>query len=472
MKLTQNNMRISAVAAMSVMSCHSLFAAEYTAKLDAFERSIKLEATAITEKGVPVMIKPLVWKEVKIEKFLPHGSPVEKGEKLIWIETKLLDEKIDDLRKEREKQKLILESAELELLALKTSTAEALAKAERVYDQFQEDYNHYKKVTKPVKLSDIEYSVKSATDYLSYEQEELDQLLKMYAEDGLTEETEEIIVKRTKHGVARAKRELEKAEREAEYEKNVVIPREDLDWKSNAEANAMQWEQTQKNLPLALKLKELDVDKIQRDDEKSEQQLVDLNTDRTSLEFLAPADGVVYIGEFKNGKWLHEQARKALVVGGMIPESLTMMTIVPKDAKLTFCAFLDEKQKNIFSSDLKGSVRLQSNPWMSIPAKGSLLSELPSIDQQWMVTFSTQEDLPERVKIGAKAEITMVSASKDKVLTIPVNAVESKPDGKYTVRIKMAEGEPQVINVELGRQAGDKVEVISGLKDGQVILTP
>lgn len=472
MKSLHNKLFTPVVASALMVSSITLSAGEHTAKMGEFEQIIKLEATAIAEKGEPISINPAVWKEVKIEKFLPHGSAVKKGDKLLWVDTKALDEKIGEFTKERELQKLTLENAELELVSLKINTADSLVKSELEYKRFQEDYDYYKKVTKPQQISDLEYKVQRAVDYLSYSQEELDQLLKMYEEDGLTEETEEIIVKRTKHELISSKRSLEEAEREAGHEKETVIPRIDLDWKVTATAKKVAWEMTQKTLPIALKMKELEIEKLRHDDKKSEQALNDLKSDRKLFEFLSPADGVVYFGEFKDGKWLNESARKAMVIGGGIPAAMNLMTIVPNDTKLQFSAYLTEKQKLLFSPDLKGNLRLQSNPWESISAEGELVSGHPDFDHQWLVSFSTKEALFADVKVGAKAEVTLVVPSSKKVLSIPVNAVESKPDGSYAVRLKMAEGEPEVIKVELGRQAGDKVEVLSGLKDGQVILTP
>ncbi len=460
------------MASALALSAITLHAGEHTAKAGKFEQIIKLEAAAIPEMGYPVSIKPAVWSSVKIEKFLPHGSPVKKGEKLLWIDTEALDEKIKEFTKERVKQKLMLENSELELASLKTSTAESLAKAKLEYQRFQEDYDYHKKVTKPQQASDSEYTVKRATDYLSYTQEELDQLLKMYEADGLTEETEEIIIKRAKHGLTGSKRSLSKAERTAGYVKTIVTPRNDADWVISAETKKIAWELTKKNLPLALKIKELDIAKLRRADIKSEEQLNDLKADRSLVEFKSPASGVVYFGEFKDGKWINESAKKLVRKGGVVPADVNLMTIVPADAKLKFSAFLTEKQKRLFSPDLTGNLRLQSDPWKSIPMKSELVSEYPDFAHQWLVSFTSQADLPAGVMIGSKASISIVTASADDVLSIPVNAVKSNADGTYTVSIKMADGDPEDTTIELGRQAGDKIEVIRGLENGQVILTP
>ena len=451
-----------------------LQAGEYTLKADKFEQVIQVQAVALPAKEArfPISIKPEVWSAVKIEKFLSHGSPVKKGEKLLWIDTEALDKKIEDFTRERVKQRLVLEKAELELKSFRAANAESLAKAKLEYERFVQDYDYYKKVTKPQEASDQEYQVKRAKDYLAYTQEELDQLLKMYEEDGLTEETEEIIIQRTKHGLTGSKRKLAKTEREANYGKNIVTPRNDADWKISAAIRKRNWELAQKNLPLELKIKELDAAKLRLDDEKSEKQLNDLKADRALMEFKSPVDGVVYFGEFKDGKWRAENAAKVVRKGGDIPARMTIMTVVPTDAKLRFNAFLNEKQKLIFNPGQTGNLRLNSNPWKSTVVDAELVSKHPGLSHQWQVSFTPKEGNLNGVLIGSKANVSIVTSSTDNVLSIPANAVKSHPDGSYSVRVKMAEGDPKVTKVELGKQAGDKVEVLNGLENGQVILTP
>jgi multidrug efflux pump subunit AcrA (membrane-fusion protein) len=472
MTTSKSNSLIFRITSALVLTSITLSAGEHTIQAGKFEQILNLQASAIPETGYPVSIKPAAWSAVKIEQFLRHGSTVKKGDKLLWIDTEALDEKIEEFTKERVKQRLMLENSELELASLEGFTADSLAKAKLEYQRFREDYAYHKKVTKPQQASDSEYTVKRAVNYLSYTQEELNQLLKMYQEDGLTEETEEIIIKRAKHGLTSSKRGLAKAERTAGYMQEIVTPRNDEDWVISAEAKKKAWGRTQKSLPLALKIKELELAGMRRADKKSEEQLIDLKADRALVEFKSPAAGVVYFGEFKDGKWINASAKKVVRKGGVVPPNLTLMTIVPTDAKLKFNAFLTESQKRLFNPEKSGNLRLQSNPWKNISMKSELVSEHPNFAHQWLVSFTSQSDLPAGVMVGSKANISIITAAADNVLSVPVNAVKSNPDGTYTVSIKMADGDPEDTAIEPGRQAGDNIEVLSGLENGQVILTP
>ena len=87
-----------------------------------------------------------------------------------------------------------------------------MAAIERRNKQVQEDLNFYRKTQLPHKKESAEAALESAKDSLSYVEEELKQLKKMYEADDLTEETEEIILKRAQASVERAKFTLKGAE--------------------------------------------------------------------------------------------------------------------------------------------------------------------------------------------------------------------------------------------------------------------
>ena len=67
--------------------------------------------------------------------------------------------------------------------------------ADRAERHSEEDWNYFVNVDRPVAQRSANFMVKMNEDFLSYEQEELRQLEKMYKADDLAEPTEEIILK-------------------------------------------------------------------------------------------------------------------------------------------------------------------------------------------------------------------------------------------------------------------------------------
>lgn len=448
-----------------------LIAGDYTVKTKRLEDVITLSATAIPQEGAQVSILPKRWQSFTIEKVLPHGAKVKKGDTLIWIDTKPLDKAIDKLEKDKERRKLTLEKAKQEFAEAKVKNAMELEKAKRVYERFEKDYAYFKEVTLPVMLEDEQFSLKRAQRSLSYAQEELKQLLKMYKEDDLTEETEEIIIERTKHGIEGSEKRVADAKRGADYVENVKAARLKEDWETNAKQAKLAWDSAQKMIPRNLKLKQEAFAKLLRDEEEAELNLKEMKEDRALAEFKAPADGYVTYGEYKGGKWLGGGAQKVLYKGSKVPARMTLMTIVPENATLVYSAFIKEAQMAKLAEVKPATLVLENNPWKSYKATYTLPTSRPDVSQHWNIQFASAEK-PALVLPQSKAKVKVVAGVKEKALVVPKNAVKANADGTYTVDLKLTDGEPEKRVVEIGMATGNELEIIKGLQAGQVIITP
>ncbi|HET6822617.1 MAG TPA: hypothetical protein VFH34_08200, partial [Anaerolineales bacterium] len=71
---------------------------------------------------------------------------------------------------------------------------------------------------------------------------------------------------------------------------------------------------------------------------------------------------------------------------------------------------------------------------------------------------------------GDNVTVTVLLASKEDVLWLPPDAIRSA--GGRTFVIINSESGPQRVDVELGLQTRDRVEIISGLEENQVVVGP
>ena len=71
---------------------------------------------------------------------------------------------------------------------------------------------------------------------------------------------------------------------------------------------------------------------------------------------------------------------------------------------------------------------------------------------------------------GDNVTVTVLLASKEGVLWLPPDAIRSA--GGRTFVIINSESGPQRVDVEIGLQTRDRVEIVSGLEDGQVVVGP
>ncbi len=122
----------------------------------------------------------------------------------------------------------------------------------------------------------------------------------MYDEDDLTEETEEIILKRAKISVEQAEYYLDLATESRDYALKTAIPRKHQSAIDNNRRATLAYDLASKTIPRNLALKRLEIDKAKADAGKAAKKLGELKRDLATLKDIgAPSDGVVYYGESK-----------------------------------------------------------------------------------------------------------------------------------------------------------------------------
>jgi hypothetical protein len=71
---------------------------------------------------------------------------------------------------------------------------------------------------------------------------------------------------------------------------------------------------------------------------------------------------------------------------------------------------------------------------------------------------------------GDKVTVTIQLASKEGVLWLPPDAIRSA--GGRTFVIINSENGPERVDIEIGLQTRERVEIVSGLAEGQVVVGP
>src|SRR4029079_9871040 len=111
------------------------------------------------------------------------------------------DKLLRDIEADQRLAELSMHQLEVEVAALEKSTPLDIAAAERTKKQNEEDWKRFNEVDRPFAEESVKKSNKMSHEQLEYAQEELKQLEKMYRTKDLTEETEEIILRRQRNQV-------------------------------------------------------------------------------------------------------------------------------------------------------------------------------------------------------------------------------------------------------------------------------
>ncbi|MCA9241898.1 MAG: hypothetical protein KDA37_16925, partial [Planctomycetales bacterium] len=165
-------------------------------------KPLKLEVTVdgvlVAKNMTEVTLDAEQWSNFEIEEVVEHGAKVEAGDQLVRFDDKDLNEAIAELELSQRIKDLSYTKREEEFSRLEESLERQLKQAQRAWDENQEDYKQYTDVERDLVVKSQNMRLKQARFNLEYTKDELDQLQKMYDADDLTEETEEMILRRQK----------------------------------------------------------------------------------------------------------------------------------------------------------------------------------------------------------------------------------------------------------------------------------
>lgn len=460
----------------SLLACAVLLpslarAEDFTVEEKPFTLETTLQGTFLPAQSQAVRITPKVWTDFPITSLVPQGATVKKGDTLIGIDSEKLDLQIAQIEQNRASAELALAQAKHELAQLEINTPRQLEDAARAEKEATENLKWYTEIGHPKEIEEAHFSVKKSEQNLAYIEEELKQLLIMYKEDDKIEETEEIILIRTRNSVEATKLAVKFTKIASEKALNTSIPRKllglQLAHKKAQTANTA----AKEKLPRELELKRLAVAKAIRDDAKATERLAKLKADRSMMNIQASTDGVVYYGSIENGRWSPETAAKILRVGGKLPAQSIVMTLIPAGSPLVLSAFTEAANlPALQGNDIQGHATTSLSRFQTIPVKLSHLADYPETNGSFRVTLQPQ--VPESLKLvpGMKATANIISHSVDKALKIPAAYITSANDGTHTVQLKLADGKTAPRQVTVGPANQDWVVITKGLDIGQVIV--
>jgi len=438
-------------------------------KKEDFRVTVTLPAVFEGTKLTPVSVDPKAWSDLTVLSAVEHGSRVKKGTRLVQLDLKALEDQVETLQAADKTARLTLQTAIDGLANLEKTTPLELEATRRAKRQSDQDLERWLKVGRTREEETYKRNTESSARQLEYAQEELNQLQKMYDEDDLTEETEEIILKRAKTSVENAKYYLKLSTDSRDYALETSIPRKHQSAVDQNRRATLAYELASKTIPRSLALKRLEIEKAKTDAAKASKKLGELKRDLAVLKDISsPVDGVVYYGQSKNGNWTSAEAAKKLVVGGKLSAKLPFMTIVA-DGDLRAQTTVPEDKLAIIKQGARGYLTPVSDPLLRIPAR---LGKINYASSPVGFTTSASIEVPEGAKLmpGMKGKLTFITADRKGVLTVPVSAISR--DGKQSFVYLPKEGaDPEKRQVVTAETDGKKVAILKGLAENDKVLT-
>lgn len=176
------------------------------------------------------------------------------------------------------------------------------------------------------------------------------------------------------------------------------------------------------------------------------------------LEIIAPYNGIVSKVNFKVGERVNPGQEAFRLVGDqkmgvsvLVPETEIIRVKVNDPVKIKFDAILDE----VFSGKVTQVSQVAVNT-IGVP--------------QFLVKISLDEE-ETRLRVGMSADIDIKTAEKDNVLALPSRTIVREKNENF-VRLLVLEDSYQKVPVTVGLRSSDGlVEIISGVEEGDEIIT-
>jgi len=444
----------------------------YTVKKEPLRIELGLDGVFEAAKATGISLRPEAWSTLKVLKAVEHGTVVEKGDLLLALELEKIDQAIADLRTENELADLSLRAAEQQLRSLEQTTPMDLEAAERAYRVAKEDAEYYFEVARPLNVKAADFSLKSAEEYLEYQREEVRQLEKMYKADDLTEETEEIILKRARNALERAEFRFEEAKIQYKRSKSVTIPRQDETVKESFKRAEVAVENARAGIPTTLEKLRLETEKLRVARARSEEKLEDLLADRAAMTVRAPVAGVVYHGKATRGKFSTGNASNQLNPGSTLAANNVFMTIV-QPRPMSIRTSVPEKELHKVAAGIQGTAVPTAFPEMKLTAIVGEVAAIPlssgDFDAQITVALGPKADA---LMPGMTCKVELTCYENKEAIAVPPKALGSEDTNgeKSYVYVLGKKDQSKKRYVTVGKRTADKVEILGGLKAGEKIL--
>jgi len=443
-----------------------------TVKAERLRIRVELDGVFESTEAAEVSIAPKSWSELVVAKAVEQGTQVRRGEPIIWLETEKLERQIADLKADRELSDLSRKQAENEIRLLKETLPLQLEAAQRKLQTATQDYEYFQEAKQDLQKRSAEQRVDSAEHQLKFTREELDQLEKMYGAEDLTEGTEEIILERARFMVKQSEFSREMAGVQHAEALKFELPRNKDQLRDAAEQARLALDRAQSTLPSELRHKQLELDKLDYEQQKKDRNLQELEQDRALMIITAPADGIIYYGAAKRGKWTTAAMADKLRPGGRISAHEVLMTVIDP-AQLVVLATAPEKELTWLEPNQSATIRPTAFPKRWLSASVDQIATLPNDNITFDVRLRITGDSTQRLMPGMTAKVNVVTYDQKEALTVPASAVFEDEDADEPAWYVFVDrdGKAERQTVKVGRQSEKRAEILEGLAAGDVVRT-
>lgn len=391
-----------------------------------------------------------------------NRATVKKGDTILEIDPFYINKEVAAAENELAVAKAGLTKAESDSDLGEKADALAMRIQQNETKNAEAAVRWWEKVDGPHMLELTELQVRLSRANVEDQQDELDQLRKMYKGEELTTQTADIVVKRALRQLDIGKVSLKMAEERGEKTENHTYPISKQAVVDALDQSKQRLSMLQATQAQAAVLRKAALSTARLSLSTSEKKLADLKKDQELFAIKAPSDGVVLYGYSSGGSWTGGDP-KTMKPGEKLTSGQTVMTLFkPGDLKVEMT--LQESQSAWVTEAARAEVKPVAFPELNYDGKCSAPGPKAGAAGLTFATSIGVGAVDARVLPGMKANVRITGADVDGVLLVPVSAVSNN---KVWVRKDGQEVEREVVT---GRSDGKMIEIRKGVTDGEEVL--
>ncbi len=416
---------------------------------------------------VEVQFVPLLYSdELEILEAAPPG-PVEKGRPLARFKTEKIDDQIRNAELALAIAKTGLQRQEEEAARQEEAAAVALARTERDSREADQSLKVFQEVEMPLQLEQSALGLLWEADWIQDQVEELAQLEKMYKADDLTEETEEIVMRRARRSLERAKTSQAIYIKWSELLRTVELPRRLENLKLEQRRMTVEREKATATWKPSLAQSKLELDRARLSFSQQEEQFRKLGKDRESFTLTAPAAGVAVPGSLVRGKWTDmDGMARELRPGHRVRGNQVLYTIV-RPGEVQVVSSLPESALFDVAEGMEAKVTPAAAPGAKLTARVSRVSRV-STGNEYEISLDLQGGDP-RLMPGNSCTLKLTTATRPDAVTVPSASVVEEGEKRF-VHV-WADGKTERKDVTVGAVSAGRTEILTGVSEGEKVLT-
>lgn len=413
---------------------------------------------------VEVRIRPKAYNgELTITSVAANGTAVKKGDILLEVDSAPIKRIVAAADNDLLNAQATVKRAEADAKIAEDAETLALKQQQAALKEAEDSLKWFLNMDGPQYLKQIDLALQQYQDQVKDAGDELDQLKKMYKSEELTNATADVVVRQAMRKLEVSKELAGMMKERANKARVFTYPMLEQRFKDAAELARQQFtlfESAQAQLKVQ---RQTGMNAVKAALAAAELRDHDLKADEEKLTVRAPSDGVVSYGQIVQGNWQGADPRTLRVGERAMPQAVLMTVFTP--GKFRLVVDVAESRYFAIKAGQKASISPIAYPELKYEGQCEPDQRTPGGGGSFALHIATGE-VDSRLAPGMKASVHMDVPLVDNALLVPNGSLSNS-----TVWVKTTDGAEESRHVLTGRSDGKQTEILSGLKEGEEILT-